>query len=141
MKKLILLALLSCSSLALSKQEETHLPPLSQDTPNSITHDMPERVTAARKRRAPQKQGEIIMIISPEARAKDLLSAFQYLKRVNGAKKFGVRLTDGAIISNISDMEVMPGGTIIIFKIHSMKGESVRIATIESVVTIVQTHA
>jgi len=136
MKKLVLLTLLSFSSLAISKQEEPPLSPPPQDQSNSIIHDTPAKAAAARKRRGSQKHNEI-MIISPEARAKDLLNAFQYLRRVNGAKKVGVRLTDGDVISNIFDMEIMPGGTIILFKIHSMKGESVRVVTIESVDTII----
>ena len=80
----------------------------------------------------PQGPSEI-MIIYPEARAKDLVSAFLYLKKMSVATQMGVKLIDGTVITGILDMEVMPGGTIVIIKINTMKGQEYRAIKTETI--------
>ena len=58
-----------------------------------------------------------IMIISPESRAKDIQAAIKYLTMHVPTSKPSITLTSGAKITGIMDVDVMPGGTILIFKI------------------------
>jgi hypothetical protein len=138
MKKTIFFALFFCSSLVMAQQEPIYSISSSQFFQNQAkapSHETPTELPVAAKESQTKGQSEI-MIISPEARAKDLLSAFQYLKKMSVAIKLGVKLIDGSLISEILDMEVMPGGTMIIFKINSMKGQKYRVVKIESIDTI-----
>jgi len=138
MKKTILFALFSFSSLVMAEQQPIYSISSSQFFQNQTktpTHETSGEIPIAAKEGQTKGQSEI-MIISPEARAKDLLSAFQYLRKMSVATKLGVKLIDGSLISEILDMEVMPGGTMIIFKINSMKGQKYRVVKIESIDTI-----
>ena len=80
-------------------------------------------------------RGEV-MIITPEARAKDILSAFQYLKKVSAGSKFAIKLNSGSLIGNINDIEVMPAGTMVILNVSTLKGLQYRIEKIENIDTI-----
>ncbi|MCB1110664.1 MAG: hypothetical protein KDK64_06740 [Chlamydiia bacterium] len=74
-----------------------------------------------------------IMIISPESRAKDIQAAIKYLTMHVPTSKPSITLTDGAKITGIMDVDVMPGGTILIFKISSLKGMQYKVVNIEQV--------
>ena len=77
-----------------------------------------------------------MMIISPEMRAKDFKNAFEYLKKMNSAAKIAVKLKSGSLITDILGMEVMPGGTMIIFKTNTMQGLKYHVVKIENVESI-----
>lgn len=81
-------------------------------------------------------RGGEVMIIAPELRAKDLQHAFTYLKRVNSAAKIAVKLTDGGVIFDILSMELMPGGTIIIFQTSTTQGVKYHVVNIENIDSI-----
>lgn len=77
-----------------------------------------------------------IMIISPEKRAKDFENAFHYLKKMNSAAKVAVKLKDGSSIAGILGMEVMPGGTMIIFQTNTIQGIKYHVENIENIESI-----
>ncbi len=77
-----------------------------------------------------------VMVINPEMRAKDFQSAFDYLKKANNAAIISVKLKSGPLISEISSMEVMPQGTLIIFQTNTpqgLKNDVINIENIESI--------
>jgi len=74
-----------------------------------------------------------VMIISPELRAKDLQAAIKFLNLHVPTAKPNITLSDGSKITSIMDVEIMPGGTILIFKITSLKGLQYKVVNIEEV--------
>lgn len=74
-----------------------------------------------------------IMIISPELRAKDLQAAIKFLNQHVPTSKPNITLSDGSKITSIMDVDVMPGGTILIFKVTSLKGLRYKVVNIEEV--------
>ena len=137
MKKSLLITLICFSSLLVA-QEPIYSVSSSQfyhkQTP---THPDPNPAVATHKAQT-TGQNEI-MIIAPEKRANDFLSAFHFLKKTNAAAKVAVRLTNGSFITEILEMELMPGGTMIIFKMNSMKGQQYKVVKVEDIDTL--THA
>ena len=77
-----------------------------------------------------------VMIISPELRAKDFQSAFTYLKTKNPSAKIGIELADHSIVSDILHIEIMPGGTLVIFTVSTVKGVKYRIVKTENIRSI-----
>ena len=77
-----------------------------------------------------------VMIIDPETRAKDIQDAYKYLKTMSPASKLAVKLLDGSSITEILDMKVMPGGTIIIFRTNTLQGQKFQLVKIEDIDTI-----
>ena len=76
------------------------------------------------------------MVITPENRAKDFQSAFNYLNKTNSAAKISVKLKSGHSIAEITSMEVMPGGTIIIFETSTTQGLKHHVVNIENIESI-----
>lgn len=74
-----------------------------------------------------------VMIISPELRAKDLQAAIKFLNLHVPTSKPNITLSDGSKITSIMDVNVMPGGTILIFKVTSLKGLQYKVVNIEEV--------
>ncbi|NGX50164.1 MAG: hypothetical protein K1060chlam2_00005 [Chlamydiae bacterium] len=135
MKKTLIFALLTFSSIAGAEQEPIYSVSSSQfftKQTKPATHKPSIDDVVAAKSGHVKGQSEV-MIITPASRAKDIHSAFQYLRTMSPATKIGVKLTDGSIISEILDINVMPGGTMIIFKINTMKGEKYRVVKIEQI--------
>jgi len=77
-----------------------------------------------------------VMIINPETRAKDLQESFDYLKKMSPASKLAVKLVNGTTISEILDMKLMTGGTMIIFRTNSIQGQKFQVVKIEDIDTI-----
>jgi len=77
-----------------------------------------------------------VMIITPENRAKDFQAAIKFLNAHVPTTKPNIILKDGSKIQGIMDVDVMPGGTILIFKISSLKGVQYKVVNIEEVKSI-----
>lgn len=137
MKKSLLIALICFSSLLVAQE------PIYSVSSSQFYHKQaaphPDLNPAVAANSAQTKGQNEIMIIAPEKRANDLLSAFHFLKKANAAAKIAVRLNDGSFITEILEMELMPGGTMIIFKMNSMKGQQYKVVKIEDIDTL--THA
>lgn len=100
--------------------------------PHSASH-------AASKAAAMQHGGgssDMIMIIDPQMRAKDLKDALTFLQKTMGQQPVAVTLTDGQMISNIMSINVMPGGTMLVLKASTVKGVKYHVVGIESVENI-----
>ena len=82
------------------------------------------------------KQSEV-MIIQPEMRAKDIQESFEYLKTMNPGEKLAVKLISGALITEIMDIKVMKGGTMIIFRINSSQGQKFHVVKTEQIDTLI----
>ncbi|QVL57685.1 MAG: hypothetical protein KFB93_01015 [Simkaniaceae bacterium] len=103
---------------------------------HSTKSPLAEMEKAAAAKDASIKGSTEMMIISPEGRAKDIQAAIKFLKLHAPTAKPSIKLTDGAIIKGIVDIDVMPGGTLVIFKVASLKGLKYQIVKIENIDTI-----
>jgi hypothetical protein len=74
-----------------------------------------------------------MMIIPPHARAQDFKEAFDLLKRVKSQDKITFFLKDKSKISGILDVDVLPGGTMLNFKINTTQGVRYQIVRVEDV--------
>ena len=77
-----------------------------------------------------------IMIINPDNRAKDFKAAFDILQQEVQGSKIVFTLTDKSTISNIMEVQVLPGGTMISFMLNTTKGIKYRIVPIEQIHSI-----
>lgn len=83
-----------------------------------------------------QIESSEIMIIAPEIRAKDFKSAFDYLTNTSNAQKISVKLKNGHSLVGITAMDMMPGGTIIIFQTNTTQGIKHHVINIENIQSI-----
>lgn len=91
---------------------------------------------AAAAKESSSKGSTEIMIISPEGRAKDIKAAIEFLKKRSPTSKPTIKMTNGTTLTGIMDVEVMPGGTVLIFQVTSLKGVQYRIENIENIDSI-----
>ena len=74
-----------------------------------------------------------MMIIPPQARAQDFKEAFDLLKKVKSQDKITFFLKDKSKISGILDVDVLPGGTMINFKVNTTQGVRYQIVRVEDI--------
>ena len=89
----------------------------------------------AAKAQAP-KGAQEIMMISPDKRAHDFVEAFKVLSIGQMREKITFFLTDKSKISNIMEIDVLPGGTMVSFKLNSTKGIKYKIVPIEQIESV-----
>jgi hypothetical protein len=77
-----------------------------------------------------------VMVISPQNRAQDFKEAFDYLKKIQTQSKITFTLKDHTKLSQVLDVLVMPGGTMLNFKINTVQGIQYQIIPIEDIRTI-----
>ncbi|MCH9614640.1 MAG: hypothetical protein SP1CHLAM54_13970 [Chlamydiia bacterium] len=77
-----------------------------------------------------------VMIISPAERANDIVQAFNYIQSHDVTSKVEVKLKNGSKINDILNIQMMPSGTLLIFKIQTLKGEVYRIVKIENIAEV-----
>ena len=85
----------------------------------------------------PQEGVKDMMIISPEGRAKDIRAAIKFLQQKAPSETPVIQLINGHVLQGIIDIDVMPGGTLLIFKITSLKGSKYRVEKIENIDKII----
>lgn len=98
-----------------------------------------EKLTQDEKRAAAKtaaKGSTEMMIISPEGRAKDIKAAFDFLKKNAPTTKPSIKMINGSTLTGIIEIDIMPGGTVLIFKVASLKGIQYRIENIEKIDSI-----
>lgn len=93
-----------------------------------------EKGAAAKK--SSSKESNEMMIISPEGRAQDIKAAIEFLKKRSPTAKPSIKMSNGSIISGILDVDVMPGGTVLIFQLASLKGIQYQVENIENINSI-----
>ncbi len=91
---------------------------------------------AALKKHAATGSSDMVMIINPEMRAKDIKDVLTFLNKTSGNKPVSIDLTDGRVITNIMSIDVMPAGTMLVLKSSSVKGVQYHVVGIESVENI-----
>lgn len=143
MKKLLFL--LPFTSLAFGAQAPIYMAPpattyqapqKNQKTSKPTNAAEAEMAALAKTQQGNSKGTNEIMVISPELRGKDIQAAIKYLATHIPTSKPSVKLADGSEITGIMDVDVMPGGTILIFKISSLKGIQYKVVNIEEVQSI-----
>lgn len=112
-----------------AQEEEKKVP--TQNNPLS------EIAKAAASKETSAKGTTEMMIISPEGRAKDIQAAIKFLQQKAPTNKPTIKLTSGKTLTGIVSVDVMPGGTLLIFKIASLKGLKYQIENIENIDTII----
>ncbi|MCB1114927.1 MAG: hypothetical protein KDK71_00530 [Chlamydiia bacterium] len=105
-------------------------------TPKALNESLSKGEKTAVAKEAAQKGTSEMMIISPEGRAKDIEAAIAFLKKHAPSTKPSIKLTNGSILSGIINVNVMPGGTLLIIQIASLKGVQYQIEKIENIDTI-----
>lgn len=79
-----------------------------------------------------KKKNDEMLVVSPLARSGDIKAAWNYFKKNKPTSKLIIHTKDNQY-SNIVDMDVMPGGTIIIIKTSTTSGEVYQLIPIEQV--------
>lgn len=72
-----------------------------------------------------------IMIIDPKDRANDYVKAWEMLKLEKSMAKVSFELSDGTMISNVIDMKLMPGNTLIVFRYSTPQGILFQVVEVE----------
>ncbi|NBO24328.1 MAG: hypothetical protein EBU93_03715 [Chlamydiae bacterium] len=113
MKNKLLVSLLFISTVFAAKPQET------TETKEVIPANGPE-----------------VMMIPPQLRAQDFKEAFDYLKKIQTQSKITFTLKDNTKLSQILDVSILPGGTMMNFKINTTQGVQYQIIRIEDIKTI-----
>ena len=75
------------------------------------------------------------MMVDPKARANDYIQVFDLLRKEKPTLKIMVRTQEG-IFSNVTDMSVTHGGTLLIVKVLTNQGIKVQIVPVEEMMEI-----
>lgn len=73
-----------------------------------------------------------VLLIDPQARAEDLVSAFQLLHREKPTLKLSI-YTNEEIISNVIDLKASKKGTLLFLRVLSNKGSQIVVVPVEQV--------
>ncbi|PCI92368.1 hypothetical protein COB11_07555 [Candidatus Aerophobetes bacterium] len=97
----------------------------------------PERkeLMSTEKTAAAQKAHESseIMIIEPLARAQDFAEAYKYLNFHKSSAPVMFKLRNHKVLKNVLDIEIMKGGTLVIFTLNTTKGIKYEVVNIEDI--------
>jgi hypothetical protein len=103
--------------------------------PTNISH--PEKGTEKSAPPHPQKETfSSYMLIDPQARASDYLTAFEQLRKEKSTGKVYFLLVNGSMISNIIDMNLMPNSTMILFRFNSTQGIKLQTVKVEEIASL-----
>lgn len=80
--------------------------------------------------------GDMVMIVNPEMRANDLKEAFAFLKASGQSLPISIHLADGRILTRVTAIEVMKGGTMVVVKNGTIKGQKFHIIGVENIESI-----
>jgi ABC-type uncharacterized transport system permease subunit len=71
-----------------------------------------------------------VMMIDPKIRANDYVQAFDMLRKDKPTMKMMIR-TSSAILQNVTDLSIAPGGTLIYVRALSNQGTKIQIVRVE----------
>lgn len=134
-----LLICMSAATLLTAAQNPIYMAPPGAPTvaaKPTAAEKMAAAKEATQSKEATPKGPSDVMIISPDLRANDIKTAIEYLKQRSPTSKPKVELTNGTAITGILDVDVMPGGTILIFRVNSFKGMQYKVVKIEEINTL-----
>ncbi|GAB4187155.1 MAG: hypothetical protein Tsb0015_05600 [Simkaniaceae bacterium] len=90
---------------------------------------------AAASAKASAKENSLL-IIEPKNRAKDFMEAYQTLKKEKAAGAIQFHLSSGQVLSHITDIKLLEGGTLLIFQMSTPKGQKFEVVKIEDIQSI-----
>ncbi|MBY0529789.1 MAG: hypothetical protein K2P51_06320 [Rhabdochlamydiaceae bacterium] len=106
-----------------------------QADPITISH--PEKGADKPAPSHPQKETfSSYMLIDPQARASDYLTAFEQLRKEKSTGKVYFQLVNGSMISNIIDMNLMPNSTMILFRFNTNQGIKLQTVKVEEIASL-----
>ncbi len=77
-----------------------------------------------------------MMVIDPKDRAKDFKAAFDILRINQTQSKITYFLEDKTQISGIMEVSILPGGTMLSFRLATTKGISYKIVPVEQIKSV-----
>jgi len=77
-----------------------------------------------------------IMIIEPQARAKDYIVAYDKMRSEIPSAKIYFQLEHQRPVNNVLSLELMQNGTLMLFRISSPLGTSYKVVPIEDIIEI-----
>ncbi len=95
-----------------------------------------KEVTSQQTTTAASKGSTEVMIIEPSTRAGDFKEAYQYLRAQKSGSRVTFRLADGKSLSNVIDLDIMKGGSLVIFKMSTTSGLQFKVVRIEDITSI-----
>ena len=109
---------------------------LTEHASSSHEKNQEEGAAVSLKARDKREPCGAMMIISPEARAKDLQAAIKLLLAQTPSKKPSITLKSGMRLQDIIEVELMPSGTLLMIKAFSVKGIQTHIVGVEEVQSV-----
>lgn len=76
------------------------------------------------------------MMISPVARAQDLLQAYEALRKEKTSAKVFFQLVDGSALYNVIEMTLMSNSTLILFRLNTPQGIRFQLVKVEDILNI-----
>lgn len=98
--------------------------------------EAPNELEAMLKKKSGGAENPELIVVHPADRAKDLKAAFEYLKKEKIPNRVMYKLRSGESLSGISEVTVLPGGTMLIFKLMTPAGTKFRVIPVEDVESI-----
>ncbi len=77
-----------------------------------------------------------IIMIDPKGRANDYSQAFDFLRKDKPTQKIMVRMMNGMILSNVSEITATQSGTLLMIKFLSNSGNKTQIVPIEDIMEL-----
>ncbi|MCF7851972.1 MAG: hypothetical protein K9M07_01885 [Simkaniaceae bacterium] len=77
-----------------------------------------------------------VMIIDPQMRAKDFKTAYDILSTQNMKEHVTFYLSDKTVLSGIIGVDVLPGGTMMSFKLNTTQGIKYKVIPIEQISSV-----
>jgi hypothetical protein len=93
----------------------------------------PAKSTVSPKELEAMMQQRSTMLIDPKQRANDYKQAFEMLSQEKSIGKVYFHLSDGTKLSNIIDMKILPGNTLVIFRFSTPQGIRLHVVEIEDI--------
>jgi len=83
-----------------------------------------------------QPQDNEVMLINPQDRAQDFKQAYDFLKDQKAASRVNFMLKDGQMLSKVIDINVMKGGSLLIFQINTTQGIRYQVVKVEDIESV-----
>lgn len=110
---------------------------MPKPTSPQMQQKMAEQQKGAAAAPKAEKQSPDILLIDPAARAKDWVSAYQYLSAHAGGKTISFKLENGQTLNSISEVKALEGGTLLTFTLNTTQGTKYKIVKVEDISDIV----
>ena len=103
---------------------------------STLVAQEPNELEAMLKKKKSGAENPELIVVHPADRAKDLKAAFEYLKKEKVPNRVTYQLRSGEKLHGISEVTVLPGGTMLIFKLMTPAGTKFRVIPVEDIASI-----